>query len=121
MRPIVVLAPLLLALLAARAPIGAHLAEPDMPALAEHIENDINSITSTPECRHWRESGGCNIVVGLHAGWFLNGNAAGNFLVGDFTSTPTPDAKGFVNLANVICFWRDQGERVPCPPPVEVP
>lgn len=39
-----------------------------------------------------------------------------DILVGDYTAAPR-DKDGFVNIANRLCFWRNSGERVDCPPP----
>lgn len=40
-----------------------------------------------------------------------------NILVGNYTSMPTASTNDFVNIANRLCFWRDTGQRVDCPPP----
>lgn len=55
------------------------------------------------------------IAIGRCAGaTLLKGNRM--LLIGDYTSAPE-GADGFVNIANQVCFWRDTGEVVPCPPP----
>lgn len=61
----------------------------------------------------WSQPGTCNIAIGLHSGdELLEGDgltasdAAGNILIGNDTHLPTPDAVGFVNIANIICGWR---------------
>ena len=58
-----------------------------------------------------------NIFIGICAGAtsFLFGD--NNILVGAYTSVPSATISGFVNLGNALCFWRDTGERVDCPPP----
>jgi hypothetical protein len=74
----------------------------------------------------------CNIAVGINAmtnatavtySTFI-GTCAGYsvhsgrniLLIGDYTSAPD-GANGFVNIGNKLCFWRESGERVACPPP----
>lgn len=55
-------------------------------------------------------------VVGACAGRSLL-DGSWNVLVGDHTATPTPHTSNFVNIGNRLCFWRDTGARVACPPP----
>lgn len=55
-------------------------------------------------------------VIGACAGKSLL-DGSWNVLVGDHTATPTPHTSNFVNIGNRLCFWRDTGERVACPPP----
>ena len=39
-----------------------------------------------------------------------------DLLIGDYTAAPK-GKNGFVNIGNQVCFWRDSGTVVPCPPP----
>ena len=54
-------------------------------------------------------------AIGRCAGASLE-NASRAFLIGDYTAAPS-GSDGFVNIANRLCFWRDTGETVDCPPP----
>lgn len=55
-----------------------------------------------------------NAGIGIGAGYDL---ATGEnvFCLGVDTQTPTPSTSNFVNLGNVLCFWRDTGELAACP------
>ena len=55
------------------------------------------------------------IAVGRCAGASLTTESR-DLLIGDYTAAPRGQ-DGFVNIANKLCFWRDSGERVACPPP----
>lgn len=55
------------------------------------------------------------IAIGRCSGASLH-EARNTLLVGDYTSAPE-GSDGFVNIANKLCFWRDTGRRVDCPPP----
>lgn len=57
-----------------------------------------------------------NMVAGACAGTSLR-TASDDILIGAYTAAPTPDTSGFVNIGNKLCFWRDSGQRVACPPP----
>lgn len=59
----------------------------------------------------------CNIAIGRCAGANLR-DGSFDILIGDYTTTPTPDASGFINIGNQFCAWRDTKQVVPCPPPV---
>jgi hypothetical protein len=77
-------------------------------------------------------TGSCDIAIGLGAlqnattmdDTIATGRCSGaslqtesrDLLIGDYTSAPR-DKSGFVNIANKLCFWRDTGTRVACPPP----
>lgn len=52
-------------------------------------------------------------IIGRCAGWTAVNSD--DLLLGDYTATKR--GRGFVNIANKLCFWRDSGERVACPPP----
>lgn len=57
-----------------------------------------------------------NVFLGAYAGKSVE-DGSDDVLVGACTATPTPRTSGFVNIANKLCFWRESGERVDCPPP----
>jgi hypothetical protein len=53
------------------------------------------------------------VIVGDYAGTRPVGSF--DILLGDHTQAP--DARpGFVNFGNKVCYWRDTGRRVACPP-----
>lgn len=76
---------------------------------------------------------GCDVAIGWHAlemittgyriyafGRWSGASAIGasrSILLGDCTALPDPNAAGFVNIDNRLCFWRDTAEQVACPPP----
>lgn len=55
------------------------------------------------------------IAVGTCSGASLTTESM-DILVGDHTSAPV-GKDGFVNIGNKLCFWRDTGTVVDCPPP----
>ena len=109
---------LILAALVLTTPAWAVAPADDLPVLADQMQRDALMLLH-PDivnlCSDWQTSGGCNIVIGIDAGLSLSANAAGNILVGNGVDVPDPNAKGFVNIANTLCFWRTTGERVSCP------
>lgn len=74
----------------------------------------------------------CNVAYGVGAlqyattmlGTMAFGRCSGghltsenhDLLIGDYTAAPR-GKDGFVNLENKLCFWRDTGTVVDCPPP----
>lgn len=56
-----------------------------------------------------------DLFLGAKSGLHVT-DGSDDVLVGTCTNTPTPHTSGFVNIANRLCFWRDSGERVACPP-----
>lgn len=60
-------------------------------------------------------TGTCNLVIGRFAGFSMTDERR-MILIGERASAP-PHSDGFVNLANVACFWRDSGWFVECPAP----
>lgn len=55
-----------------------------------------------------------NVAIGVGAAWDVSSGCR-VFCLGVDTQTPAPDTSDFVNLGNVLCFWRTTGEIAPCP------
>jgi hypothetical protein len=82
--------------------------DPDDPRVAELLQPIGKDLM---EGRH-------SLALGYCAGPPGNvEDSTRNILLGSFTTTPTRQSNNFVNIDNMICFWRDTLNKVDCPPP----
>ena len=82
-------------------------------AFADAIDLALGVHVPCPTDHGRRIAGSCNVSLGDYSGYYSFG-VSRSVLIGSHVEAP-PRSDGFVNIGNLVCFYRDGTGYVKCP------